>query len=243
MSTTIIDNISAIQIQSPVDIIIHQIRNLIVSGQLKPGDRLPSERILSERFQTGRSYVREAILKLQFYGLLKTSPQSGTYVAGLGINIIDSMIGDLIKFNQDDFYALIEARYHLELSTVQLAALRRTDDDLKTLKNTMLSYEIKTQNNESSIEEDMLFHTKIAQASQNKMLSSMILHLIPDLVKNITEKKVCGENRVFNAIDEHRAIYEAIEKQDTDLAEEAMKTHLNEIWELSQRELKKRQLI
>ncbi|NGM89448.1 FadR family transcriptional regulator, partial [Parapusillimonas sp. SGNA-6] len=87
MSTTIIDNISAIQIQSPVDIIIHQIRNLIVSGQLKPGDRLPSERILSERFQTGRSYVREAILKLQFYGLLKTNPQSGTYVAGLSINI------------------------------------------------------------------------------------------------------------------------------------------------------------
>ncbi|NGF55601.1 FadR family transcriptional regulator [Parapedobacter sp. SGR-10] len=243
MSTTIIDNISAIQIQSPVDIIIHQIRNLIVSGQLKPGDRLPSERILSERFQTGRSYVREAILKLQFYGLLKTNPQSGTYVAGLSINIIDSMIGDLINFSKDDFYALIEARYHLELNAVQLAAQRRSEEDLKILKDTMLTFEIKTNNNQSSVEEDMLFHTKIAQASQNTVLSSMLLHLIPDLVKHITEKKVCGENQVFDAIDQHRAIYEAIEKQDANLAEEAMKIHLNAIWELSQRELKNRQII
>lgn len=241
--STIIENISAIQIQSPVDIIIHQIRNLIVSGQLKPGDRLPSERILSERFQTGRSHVREAILKLQFYGLLKTSPQSGTYVAGLSINIIDSMIGDLINFSQDDFYALIEARYHLELNAVQLAAQRRSEEDLHILKETMLTFEIKTNNNQSSVEEDMLFHTKIAQASQNSVLSSMILHLIPDLVKNITEKKVCGENQVFDAIDQHRAIYEAIEKQDVHLAEEAMKTHLNAIWELSQREIKKRQIV
>jgi len=63
------------------------------------------------------------------------------------------------------------------------------------------------------------------------------------LVKHITEKKVCGENQVFDAIDQHRAIYEAIEKQDANLAEEAMKIHLNAIWELSQRELKNRQII
>ncbi|HLT88732.1 MAG TPA: FadR/GntR family transcriptional regulator [Sphingobacterium sp.] len=241
MNNSIIESISAIQRQSPVDIIIHQIRNLIVSGQLKPGDKLPSERILSERFQTSRSYVREAILKLQFYGLLKTNPQSGTYVAGLGINIIDSMIGDLINFNQDDFYTLIEARYHLELNAVQLAAIRRTEEDLKVLKETMLSFEIKTKNDQSSVEEDMLFHTKIAQATQNNVISSMILHLIPDLVKNITEKKVCGENQVYKAIDEHRAIYEAIEQQNASLAKEAMRQHLNDIWELSQREIKNRQ--
>ncbi len=240
MTNSIIDSISAIQKQSPVDIIIHQIRDLIVSGKLKPGEKLPSERLLSETFQISRSYVREAILKLQFYGLLKTNPQSGTYVAGLGINIIDSMIGDLINLNQDDFYALVEARYHLELNAVQLAAQRRTDDDLYVLKETMLSFEIKTKNNQSSVEEDMLFHTKIAQATQNNVISSMLLLLIPDLVKNITEKKVCGENQVYKAIDEHRLIYEAIEKQDTKLAEKAMQVHLNTIWTLSQSKLNNR---
>ena len=76
----IFQQITTIQVESPAEKIILQIKELINSNQLKPGDRLPSERLLSEKFGVGRSYVREAILKLEFYGLLKTSPQSGTYV-------------------------------------------------------------------------------------------------------------------------------------------------------------------
>ena len=100
---SLIENITAIQMESPVDKIIGQLKQLITSGQLKPNDRLPAERVLSEKFGVGRGYIREAILKLEFYGLLKTNPQSGTYVAGLSINVIDSIISDIIKFNKDDF--------------------------------------------------------------------------------------------------------------------------------------------
>ena len=64
-------NIEAIVIENPVDKIIRQIKLLISSGQLKPGDRLPAERILAERFGVGRGYIREVILKLEFYSLLK----------------------------------------------------------------------------------------------------------------------------------------------------------------------------
>jgi len=78
-------NIEAIVIENPVDKIINQIKILISSAQLKPGNRLPSERLLAERFGVGRGYIREAILKLEFYGLLKTSPQIGTYVSGFSI--------------------------------------------------------------------------------------------------------------------------------------------------------------
>src|SRR5690606_24509915 len=126
----LIDTIQAIEVENPVDKIIRQLKNLIVSGQLKPGDRLPAERVLSERFAVGRSYVREAILKLEFYGLLKTNPQSGTYVSGLSIKVIDSLITDIINFNKEDFSALIEARYYLERDAIRLAAERRTEEDL-----------------------------------------------------------------------------------------------------------------
>ncbi len=70
----VFENIETIKIENPVDNIIKQIKAPITSGQLKSGDRLPAERLLAERFGVGRGYIREAILKLQFYGLLKTTP-------------------------------------------------------------------------------------------------------------------------------------------------------------------------
>lgn len=231
---SLIENITAIKLESPVDKIIGQLKHLIISGQLKPGDRLPAERVLSESFGVGRSYIREAILKLEFYGLLRTNPQSGTYVSGLSINVIDNIISDIIKFNKDDFNALIEARCHLELTAVKLAAERRSAEDLEEIKSALEDYENKLSNGaNNAVEEDMIFHIKIAKASKNSVVESMILILIPDLIKNIVESKICGENRGKIAIAEHRKILEAIEKQDVSLAEQAMAAHLDEIWQIS----------
>lgn len=228
----LIDNIQAIQVESPVDKIIRQLKQLIVSGQLKPGDRLPAERALSEKFGVGRSYVREAILKLEFYGLLKTNPQSGTYVSGLGIKVIDSLITDIIKFNKDDFSAMVEARYYLELDSVRLATERRVSEDIEAIEQAMNDYEAKVNNGESAVEEDMLFHVMIARATKNSVIESMILNLIPDLIKHITENKICGENRGKAAIEEHRAIFEALTAGDIDAAENAMAGHLDEILQI-----------
>jgi len=237
------ETLQTITAENPVDKIIQQLKQLIVSGQLRPGDRLPAERNLSERFGVGRSYVREAILKLEFYGLLKTTPQSGTYVSGLSIKVIDNIITDIINFNKDDFGALIEARYYLELDAVKLAAERRTDEDLKSIELAMLDYEVKTQSGENGVEDDMLFHMMIARASHNSVIESMILILIPDLIRTITENKICGENRGKLAIAEHRAIYQAIQTGDIDAVEHAMAAHLDEILQVSRTGHKLKDLI
>ncbi|ADY51765.1 GntR domain protein [Pseudopedobacter saltans DSM 12145] len=231
---SLIDNIKAIQVESPVDKIIGQLKQLISSGQLKPGDRLPSERALSERFGLGRSYVREALLKLEFYGLLRTNPQSGTYVAGLSINVIENIISDIIKFNKDSFNSLVEARCHLEFAVVKLAAERRSEQDLAEIREAMEEYERKIESGASSaVEEDMIFHIKVAKATKSSVLESMILFIIPDLIKSIVENNVCGKDRGRRSIPEHRAIYEAIVNQDPVQAEKAMVEHLDEIWEIS----------
>ncbi|WP_407429825.1 FadR/GntR family transcriptional regulator [Arcticibacter sp.] len=229
----LIDTIQAIEVENPVDKIIRQLKNLIVSGQLKPGDRLPAERVLSERFAVGRSYVREAILKLEFYGLLKTNPQSGTYVSGLSIKVIDSLITDIINFNKDDFSALVEARFYLERDAIRLAAERRTDEDLVIIQKAMYDYEAKVKSGGNAVEEDMLFHVAIAKATKNSVIESMILNLIPDLIKNITENKICGENREKIAVREHMEIMEAITLSDPDMADKAMASHLSEILTIS----------
>ncbi len=228
-----IETIKSIEVESPADKIIGQLKQLITSGQLQPGDRLPAERILAEKFGVGRSYVREAILKLEFYGLLKTNPQSGTYVAGLSIKVMDNIITDVIKFNKQDFNALLEARYYLELDAVKLAAERRTEEDLINIREAMIDYENKINSGQDAVEEDMIFHIKIAKASKNSVIESMILILIPDLIKNIVENKICGENRGKVAIPEHRLILKAIEDQDIDAAENAVAAHLNDMFQIS----------
>ena len=234
MNKFLLNNIKAIQIESPVDKIIGQLKQLILSGQLKPGDRLPAERVLSEMFGIGRSYIREAILKLEFYGLLKTNPQSGTYVAGLSINIMDNIITDIINFNKDDFNSLIETRYHLELTSAKLAAERRTDEELHAIKLSAENFESKTNLGISAIEEDMLFHIQIAKATKNPVLESMILILIPDLIKNIIENNVCGNNRSKQSIPQHSKLVKAIEVQDAQIAEKAIAEHLNDLLQVSQ---------
>ncbi|OCX54418.1 GntR family transcriptional regulator [Mucilaginibacter sp. PPCGB 2223] len=229
----IIRNIQAIQVESSVDKIILQLKQLITSGQLKPGDRLPAERQLAEKLGVGRSYVREAILKLEFYGLLRTSPQSGTYVSGLSIKVLDNLISDIIKFNKDDFSALIEARYYVELDAVRLAAERRTKQDVIELRAALEDYELKIEQNLNAVEEDMLFHIKIAQATKNSVIESMMAILIPDLIKNIIENNICGKDRSKMAITEHRAILKAIEENDIDAAENAMAAHLDEVLQVA----------
>ncbi len=229
----IIGNITSIRVENPADKIIRQLKQLINSGQLKPGDRLPAERVLAERFGVGRSYVREAIMKLEFFGLLKTSPQSGTYVAGYSIKILDSIITDVINLNHEDFASLIEARYFMELSSVKLAAERRTDSDLAELEAALIDHEKAVAKGNPAFEEDLIFHIKIANASKNPVIESMLLILVPDIIKNVVEKKVCGDDRSKRAVMEHKIILETIAAGSVAGAENAMAAHLNEIMTVS----------
>ena len=223
------ENIEAIQIETPVNKIINQIKNLISSGQLKPGDRLPAERVLAERFGVGRGYIREAILKLEFYGLLKTSPQSGTYVAGFSLKILDSIFGDIINFNKDNYASLIEARYYTEQTAAMLAAERRTDADIKAMTEALDEYDAKVNSGILAIEEDMLFHIKLAAATKNSVVESMLLILVPDLIKikNLVDGDVCRDKDF--TIAQHRNILNAIIGQNGAAAASAMKEHLTDM--------------
>ena len=133
----VLKNLKEIVVETPVDLIIRQIRELISSGQLQAGDRLPSERMMSERFGVGRTYVRDAIRKLEFYGILKTHPQSGTVVSGLGITALEGLITDVLQMEGHDFHSLVETRVLLETNSAQFAALRRTDEDIKAIKKAL----------------------------------------------------------------------------------------------------------
>ena len=229
-----LENFSEIKVESPVDKIIRQIRILITSGQLAPGDRLPPERKLSERLGVGRSHVRDAIRKLEFYGILRTLPQSGTIVAGIGITALEGLISDVLQLEKSDFASLVETRVILETNGAKLAAERRTSDDIIAIEQALRAYEQKVRNGEPAVEEDLMFHLKIAEASKNTVLKSLMLIITPDIVHSFVELEVCTDDRFLKALEEHQIIFQHIIDKDVEGAGKAMQLHLSDVMEFSQ---------
>lgn len=234
----LINSFSEIVVEKPSDKIINQIKELISSGQLKPGDKLPSERQLSERFAVGRTYVRDAIRKLEFYGILKTLPQSGTVVAGFGISALERLITDVLKLEGTDFHSLVETRVLLETNSARFAAERRTKDDIVSLSNALDAYERAVKAGKSAVEEDLLFHLTIAEASKNSVLNSLMLIVTPDILTYFKENNVCSGNRPLSALEEHHIILQHIVNKDAYEAEKSMREHLSDILIFSSKNLK-----
>lgn len=216
--------------QKVQNLIIIGIRDLINYKNLEPGDKLPSERMLSEKFEVSRSNVREAIQKLEFYGLLKSKPQSGTFVANIGVTALNGMIEDILRLDEPDFKSLVETRILLELKTARLAALRRTEDDLEQIEEALQAYKDKVVNGEDAVQEDLLFHLAIAKASGNSTMNTFMLIITPEIITNFQKYHVCDSGLAQRGIDDHQSIYDAILKQDPKLAKQKMKEHFKELY-------------
>lgn len=210
--------------------IIIGIKDLINYKNLEPGDKLPSERMLSEKFEVSRSNVREAIQKLEFYGLLKSRPQSGTFVANIGVIAMNGMIEDILRLDEPNFKSLVETRILLELKTVRLAALRRTEEDLEKMREALDAYEEKVMNGKDAVQEDLLFHLAIANASGNSLMNIFMLKITPEIITNFQKHHVCDAGLSQRGIADHKAIYNAIKDKDAQLAKQKMKEHFKELY-------------
>ncbi len=228
-----LDNFSAIKVDTPVDMIIRQIKHLISTGQLSPGDRLPAERKLAERFTVSRGHVREALQKLEFYGILRTLPQSGTIVAGMGIAALEGLITDVLQIEENDFASLVETRVILEVQAATMAAERRTAEDLIAIEQALGAHEKKLRAGHLAIEEDLLFHLKVAEAAKNSALKSLMLVITPDIISNYGKYNVCTDKVNLETLYEHEEILRCIRAQTPIEAGKAMRKHLQDVMEFS----------
>ncbi|MGJ8736359.1 FadR/GntR family transcriptional regulator [Zobellia laminariae] len=211
--------------------IISKIRDLINYKNLEPGDKLPAERVLSEKFEVSRSSVREAIQKLEFYGILNSKPQSGTFISNIGQIAMNGMIDDILSLEEQDFKSLVETRILLELKTVKLAAIRRTDEDLERIKSALNAYKIKMIAGEDCLEEDLLFHLAVAAASKNSTMNTLMLLITPEIIVAYAKDPVCKGDVALSEVKKHEDIYMAILNQDPKLAKETMKVHFSKLYD------------
>ncbi|MBB4079569.1 GntR family transcriptional repressor for pyruvate dehydrogenase complex [Lewinella aquimaris] len=229
-----LENFSEIKVESPVDVIIRQVRALITSGQLAPGDKLPAERKMAERLGVSRGHVRDALQKLEFYGILRTLPQSGTVVAGMGIAALEGLITDVLQLEERDFASLVETRVMLEVQCVKLAAERRTADDLVQIELALAAYEEQIRAGKPAVEEDLLFHLSIADASKNGVLKSLMMIITPDIINSYVKYRVCDGPTELKAHHEHEEILSHIRNQDAAAVAVAMRRHLEDVSRFSQ---------
>ena len=226
MKKNILDKISEVKVVKPDDVIVEQIRSIINSGELNPGDKLPSERALAERFSVGRGYVRLAIQRLEFYGILKTLPQSGTCVSELSVTIIDEIMSNILAMQDADYSNLHESRRILEVETVRLAAQRADEQSINRLKEAFEKHKARLGAGYDAMEEDIMFHIRIADCARNPVLRSMIMVIAQDIIRQSRKIDSCAGQRKTEALHEHEKILEALIAKDENLAVEAMKTHM-----------------
>lgn len=212
------------------EVIAEQIKDMIVKGTIKPGDKLPSAKELSERYQVGRSTVREALSALKAMGLVDIRQGEGSYVRSIESHDVDLPELNALIMSRDTVLELIEARKALEISNAGLAAEKRTEDDLHRFEEILLRMEQRLGDEEEGEASDMQFHFTLAEAAHNSIMLRLIESISSQMKTAIHEtRRLQMYSRPAVAkqlLDEHRAIYEAVKLGDALLAQEAMRKHL-----------------
>lgn len=220
---------------SPADSVISKIKEMISSGALKPGDRLPAERKMAVDFGFGRTQIREALHKLEFYGIIKTLPQSGSVVNSLDISSLDGLISDVLKVESYDFYSLVETRIILEENAIRLCALKRTNEDLQMIEKAHQNF-LDFWDTEERVSYDFAFHRAIAEASHNPVIKAMILIITPDILDIYNKERFCSPSTTV--VEEHVQMLDAIRNQDPEMAATVMKLHLQGVLDFAKIRLK-----
>ena len=222
-----LQHLEPIRREKPSTLIVRQLRALIADGTLAPGSLLPPERELAERFAVSRSQVREALQRLDFFGVVQTFPQSGTRVSRLGSDALQRLITNVLNLDTSDIRALTETRWVLEVEATRHAATRADAADIARLVEIQANFAAEVAAGRNGIDHDMAFHLAIADAAKNSVMSTLIGHIAPDIVvKAAADFKTCDGARSQLALREHVRILAAICAQDPDEAVQAMAAHL-----------------
>lgn len=211
--------------ESPVSEVAKRLLGYLTSGELEPGQRLPSERDLAARFQVGRSAVREAIAALDLLGIIIVRQGSGTYLNSVSTDLLPQVLDWGLMLGRPQTLDLVEARRHLEVVIGTLAATRISPEGVERLAATLEAMRQSGDDKERFVEADIAFHLEVAKIANNSVLSD-ILHSIRALLRVWITRAVSVSGQIEQTLAEHTAIYHAISAGDADAAAAAMEKHM-----------------
>ena len=215
--------------------VINEIKTMIVSGELKPGDKLPSERELGDRFHVSRVPVREALKILEFMGVLGSGRGDGTYLRNTNFAFYSGKTDLVSVVTADAMVDLLEFRVELESAAAYYASLRRTDQDIAAMRRTIsIMRELKKSPDpdEATIERLRTlshdFHRCVVRAARNQVLIDVYqsLYELLDISRQFT---ISTSGISYDSILAHEALVDKIEARDCNAARARMVEHLDSI--------------
>ncbi|HEU4975347.1 MAG TPA: FCD domain-containing protein [Baekduia sp.] len=204
--------------------VAEQLMQLITSGQLTPGERLPSEADLKDRFGVGRSTIREALNGLVLLGAIEVRHGQGAVVVGAPTSAQSALDGALRKALNSE---LLEAREVMEIAIARRAAERASDEDLERLKGVLDAAGAKVACEGTAIPEATQFHLVLAEAAKNRIFAEFLQSIMPLLEQRGDELR--QEGYAEWELEAHRIVFDAVASGDEERAARAMARHLQDM--------------
>jgi GntR family transcriptional repressor for pyruvate dehydrogenase complex len=206
---------------------ILKIKDMILRGELAPGDRLPPEKELSERLGLSRSSMREAVKALEVIRVLDVRRGDGTYVTSLEPRLLLEAMSFVVDLHDDDsILDLFAVRRILEPAAAGLAATRMDEERIALLRRQIAGID-GSHSVEDLVAHDLEFHAAIVDAAGNAYLATLIESLSGHTIRARVWRGLTQENAAARTLSEHSAIVEALEIGDAKLAEALMIAHIS----------------
>jgi GntR family transcriptional repressor for pyruvate dehydrogenase complex len=210
--------------EAPSEQITRHLLGFLLSGDLAPGQKIPSERSLAESLQVGRGALREAIKSLSLLGLLDVRQGDGTYLTGSASDLLPRVIDWGLLIGERTVSDLVEARTIVEISVAGLAAERADAGAVERLTERYEAMKAATDV-ATYTEADVAFHLEIARVSHNEVLANLIASL-QSLLAVWAKRVLTHAGETESSLAMHKPILEAIKQGDADAARAAMEAHM-----------------
>jgi DNA-binding FadR family transcriptional regulator len=226
-------DIKPIKNKRTTEIILEQIKNLIIGGQLVPGDRFLTEGELTERFQVSRTSVREALAALSLTGILEIRQGEGIFVKSASPNSVIEPLSFIFLLEKNQVQNVLEVRKALEVEAAGLAAERRDEEDLVHLKSLIEQMKRDLPEAVNSEQLDLDFHIALARASKNPLLTRLMNTVQETMGQTLEVTRAlwiaATEGTTHRLFEEHHDIFLAIQSQDSQKARHLTYEHLRKV--------------
>ena len=199
----------------------------VVHGTWKAGQQIPTERVLCKELGIARNSLREALKAMELIGMLESRVGEGTFVCPRSEFLARPLLWAFTGTDHAELADLMEARSLMEADLAGLAAKRRTAEELKRIEDTINAMQHEIVERVAVVESDMAFHLAIGQASHNEVLANAA-QLLRNVLKYWIHMKLMIGGVPAQALERHRAIYDAIRSQDVSTSRALMQEHLDE---------------
>lgn len=202
-----------------------RLRDHVEAAGLKAGDRLPSERTLAERLRISRASLKQAIVVLEVQGLVEIRHGGGTYLRA------DSLAPEpvaTLEARRQRLPDVLDAREAIETKLAQLAAHRRTDDDLARIDAALDAMRAEIAEGSLGVDGDRQFHEAVTDAARSTLLAKFMAEMAVQIAES-RQESLQQPKRPEKSLAQHERIAEAIRKRDGRAAGAAMRTHLETV--------------